>query len=104
MNVQSMLRLIAFAGLALSLDALASPIDTGSQPAPLAWDCARAGAPSYAEVVDHLGVRDFHRAHVASIHLREVVKRGCKGGAHSLLLVARPGADGAPRFEAVAVR
>jgi hypothetical protein len=104
MNVQSTLRLIALAGLALSLDALASPIDTGSQPAPLAWDCARAGAPTYAEVLEHFEVRDFHRAHRASLHLREVAKRGCKGGADSLLLVARPGAEGALQFDAIAAR
>lgn len=104
MNVQSTLRLIAFAGLALSLDVLASPVDTGTQPAPLAWDCARVGAPTYAEVVAHFEVRDFHRAHRASLHLREVAKRGCKRGADSLLLVGRPGIDGAVQVDVIAAR
>lgn len=96
------IRLLAAALLAASAAATASPTDTGLSAPALAWDCTRPGAPTYAEVRDTFGVRDFHRAHRASLHLREVVKRACAGGADSLLLVARPGARGESRFVASA--
>jgi hypothetical protein len=95
------IRLLAAAALlGLSSVAAASPTDTGLTAPTLAWDCARPGAPTYAEVRATFGVRDFHRAHRASLHLREVVKRACAGGADSLLLVARPGMQGDARFVA----
>lgn len=95
------IRLLATTALlAVSTMATASPTDTGLQAPTLAWDCARPGAPTYAEVRDTFGVRDFHRAHRASLHLREVVKRACADGADSLLLVAQPTATGTTRFVA----
>lgn len=93
------IRLLATAALlALSTAAAASPTDTGLDAPTLAWDCARPGAPTYAEVRDTFGVRDFHRAHRASLHLREVIKRACADGADALLLVQRAGDGATPRF------
>lgn len=95
------IRLFATAALlAASSIAVASPTDTGLGAPALAWDCARPGAPTYAEVRDTFGVSDFHRAHRASLHLREVVKRACADGADRLLLVAQPTTPGEVRFVA----
>lgn len=96
--------LAAAALFVLSAAALASPADDGLAAPALAWDCARPGAPTYAEVRDTFGVRDFHRAHRASLHLREVVKRACADGAALLLLVQHADATGTPRFVARADR
>ena len=99
------IRLFAAASLfALTAGATASPTDAGLAAPALAWDCERPGAPTYAEVRDTFGVRDFHRAHRASLHLREVVKRACADGAASLLLVQQADATGTPRFVARADR
>lgn len=93
------IRLLATAALlALSAAAAASPTDTGLDAPALAWDCARPGAPTYAEVRDTFGVHDFHRAHRASVHLREVIKRACADGADALLLVRRSDPTGTARF------
>lgn len=95
------IRLFAAASLfAVAASAAASPADAGLAAPALAWDCARPGAPTYAEVRDTFGVHDFHRAHRASLHLREVVKRACADGAGSLLLVQHAGDATAPRFVA----
>lgn len=95
------IRLLAVAALsALSVVAVARPVDDGLAAPALAWDCARPGAPTYAEVRDTFAVRNFHRAHRASLHLREVVKRACADGAGSLLLVQHAGDATAPRFVA----
>lgn len=80
----------------LSAPALAAAADTGTNA--LAWECTRVGAPTYAEVRDHFGVGDFHRAHQTSLHLREVIKRACAGEASRLLLVRRDEGKDATRF------
>jgi hypothetical protein len=98
------IRLIAAASLALSFNALASPADAQGAPAPLAWDCARAGVPTATEVSTHFGVRNLHKLHATQLHLRSVAQRACAGGAASLYIVARPAANGRTRYAAVAAR
>jgi hypothetical protein len=98
------IRLIAAAALAAALPAVAAPSAAEPDRAPLLWDCARAGAPSAAEVVNHFGVRNLHKVHATQVHLRTVALRACADGASSLHIVARPAADGSLRFAAVAAR
>jgi hypothetical protein len=72
--------------------------DAGPTPAILDWDCARSGAPTAGEVRALLDIHDGHRIHRASLHLRELVKRGCAGGSPGLRIVGRPPVDHAPQW------
>ncbi len=97
------IRLIAAAGLAVSLHAAASPADTADN-APLIWNCARAGVPSAAEVTTHFDVRNPAKLQATQLHLRAVAQRACATGATTLYIVARPAADDAARFAALVAR
>lgn len=90
--------IVAIVAVALSLSVAHAGAHDRSPQALLAWDCDRAGAPGYPEVRDAFGVRDFHRAHRASLHLREVIKRACASGTDRLLLVKRSDGEGRARY------
>ena len=92
-------KLAAIALVGITTAGLAAAAESGGRA--LSWECTRAGAPTYAEVRDHFGMSDFHRAHQASLHLREVIKRACAGDDSRLLLLSRDERAGAPSYLAL---
>lgn len=83
------------AGLAAAADAPRAPLD---------WDCARIGAPTYAEVRDHFGIRNFDRAHDAALHARQVAQRACAAGVDRVLVAARDDGAARPALKVLAAR
>lgn len=77
--------LLATTLAAVAVGAAAEPAASGQ----LEWDCARRGAPGYAEVEALIGHRGGHRLHAATVELDRVLDRACKGRTGAVLLVRR---------------
>ena len=70
---------------------LASSAVLASEPAPeLRWDCNRAGAPSYHQIATTFGFDNYQQARAVQTSLYVQLRRECKRGASTVLLVVEP--------------
>ena len=70
---------------------LASSAVLASEPAPeLRWDCNRAGAPSYHQIATTFGFDNYELAQAAQPSLYRQLRRECRNGAKSVVLVLEP--------------
>ena len=70
---------------------LASGHVLASEPAQeLRWDCSRPGAPSYHQIAKTFGFDNYQQARAAQPSLYWQLRRECKRGAGTVLLVVEP--------------
>ena len=70
---------------------LASGATFASEPEPeLRWDCNRAGAPSYHQIAKTFGFDNYEMAQAAQPSLYRQLRRECRSGAKTVLLVLEP--------------
>ena len=70
---------------------LASCAALASEPQPeLRWDCNRAGAPSYHQIAQTFGFDNYEMAQAAQPSLYRQLRRECRNGAKTVLLVLEP--------------